>query len=116
MVSALVTSKLDYSLLYDSVDKNSVSFQSTAARLIVPVSKYTNITPLLKELHWLPVTVCFKIRLLVHRADNYRVPVYIVQRDPNKTQSWRREFPRGGSRLLEPTTLSSKRTVQRGLF
>ena len=39
----------------------------------------TYITPVLKELHWLPVRerVCFKIMLLVHRAVNCRGPVYL---------------------------------------
>ena len=56
VVNALVTSRLDYcnSLLYGTVDKNFARLerlQNTAARLIMRVPKYTNITPLLKELH-----------------------------------------------------------------
>ncbi len=68
MVNAQVTSKIDYfsSLLYGTVDKNFVRqkrLQNTAARLIMRVPKYANITPVLQELHWLPVrdSVCFKI-------------------------------------------------------
>ena len=84
VVNALVTSRLDYcnSLLYGTVDKNFARpqrLQNTAARLIMRVPKYSNITPVLKELHWLPVRerVCFKIMLLVHRAVNCRGPVYL---------------------------------------
>ena len=52
---------------------------SKSARLIMRVPKYSNITPVLKELHWLPVRerVCFKIMLIVHRAVNCRGPVYL---------------------------------------
>ena len=84
VVNALVTSMLDYcnSLLYGTVDKNFARLQrlqNTAARLIKRVAKYSNITPVLKGLHWLPVRglVCFKIMLLVHRAVNCRGPVYL---------------------------------------
>ena len=43
------------------------------------VPKYANITPVLKELHWLPVRerVWFKIMFLVHRAVNCRGPVHL---------------------------------------
>ena len=60
VVNALVTSRLDYSnsLLYGTADKNFARLhhlQNTAARLIMHVPNYSNITPVLKELHWLPV-------------------------------------------------------------
>ena len=80
---ALVTSKLDYcnSLLYGTVDKNFVSLQclqNTVARLIMRLTKYTNMTPVLKELRWPSAgRVSLKIMLLVHRAVNCRGPVYL---------------------------------------
>ena len=84
VVNALVTSRLDYCycLLNSTVDKNFARLQrlqNTAARLIMRVAKYSNITSVLKGLHWLPVRglVCFKIMLLVHRAVNCRGPVYL---------------------------------------
>jgi len=77
VVNTLVTPMLDYcnSLLYGTVDKNFVGLQ----RLQNTAAEYSNITPVLKELHWLPVRerVCFKIMLLVHRAVNSRGPVYL---------------------------------------
>ena len=44
--------------------------QNTAARLVTCSSKYDHITPLLQQLHWLPVSyrVVFKILLLVYKA------------------------------------------------
>ena len=84
MVNALATSRLDYchSLLYGTVDKNFVRLQrlqNAAARLTMRMPKYSNITPVLKEPHWLPIRerVCFKIMLLIHRAVNCRGPVYL---------------------------------------
>ena len=83
VVNALVTSRLDYcnSLLYGTVDKNFARLQrlqNTAARLIMCVPKY-DITPVLKEFHCLLVRegVGFKKMLLVHRAVNFRGPVYL---------------------------------------
>ena len=84
MVNALVTSRLDCcnSLLYATIDKNFARLQclqNTAARLIMCLAKYSNITSVLKGLHWLLVRglVCFKIMLLVHRAVNCHGPVYL---------------------------------------
>ena len=80
MVNALVT--YCNSLLFGTVDKYFVklqNLQNTAYGLIMHVPKYSNITPVLKELHWLPFRerVCFKIMLLVHRAGNCRGPEYL---------------------------------------
>ena len=60
MVNALMTSRIDNcnSLLYGTVDKNFARLQrlqNTTARLIMRAVKYSNITSVLKGLHWLPV-------------------------------------------------------------
>ena len=101
VVNALVTTRLDYcnSLLYSTVDKNFARLQrlqNTAARLIMRVPKYSNITPVLKELHWLPVRecVCFKIGRQERSTvvDQYtcvalfastRRPEHFAQKEPN---------------------------------
>jgi hypothetical protein len=84
VINALVTSRLDYcnSLLYGTVDRNFVRLQkvqNTAARIIVGVPKYASITPVLRDLHWLPVRerARFKVLVLVHRAVNNCGPVYL---------------------------------------
>ena len=53
--------------------------QNCAARLILCSSKYDRITPLLRELHWLPVEqrIVFKILLLIFRPLNDLSPYYI---------------------------------------
>ena len=50
----------------------------TAARLIVKAKKSDHITPILKQLHWLPVKfrVMFKLNLLTHKFLNGSAPDY----------------------------------------
>ena len=83
-VHVFITSKLDHcnSLLYNVpkyVIKKLQSVQNTAARLIAGARKYDHITPILFELHWLPVSerIKFKIILLTHKALHQKSPIYI---------------------------------------
>ena len=60
LVHALVTSRLDYcnSLLYGykmSSIKRFQRIQNYSARAICKIAKYDHISPVLKQLHWLPV-------------------------------------------------------------
>jgi len=75
LVHAFVSSKLDHcnSLLYNVPKcalKKLQSVQNAAARLITCSRKYDHITPILKELHWLPISkrIKFKIMLLTFKA------------------------------------------------
>ena len=84
LVHAFVTSELDHcnSLLYSVpkyVIKKLPSVQNTAARLIRSSRKFDRITPILFDLHWLPVSerIKFKIILLTHRALHQQSPTYI---------------------------------------
>ena len=60
VVQSLVTSRLDYSngLLY-RIPKSAVSIlqsvQNSSARIVTKTAPREHITPVLKELHWLPV-------------------------------------------------------------
>ena len=72
VVHAFVTTKLEYcNYLYFGLPKYQVNkmqrVQNTAARLVTRSSKHDHITPLLQQLHWLPVSyrIVFKILLLV---------------------------------------------------
>ena len=53
--------------------------QNAAARIITGTRKYDHITPVLKELHWLPVKerIDFKILLLTFKALNNMAPAYL---------------------------------------
>jgi hypothetical protein len=68
LVHAFITSKLDNcnSLLYELpkflIDRLQ-NVQNCAARLVTGSKKYDHITPLMKQLHWLPITqrIIYKI-------------------------------------------------------
>ena len=75
LIHVFVTSKLNHcnSLLYNvpkNVIKKLQSVQNAAARLITRSRKCDHITPILLDLHWLPVSerIKFKILLLTFKA------------------------------------------------
>ena len=84
LIHAYVTSRLDYcnGLLYglpkESINKLQ-SVLNTAARLVTLGRKYDSITPVLKELHWLPVQfrIKYKIILQVFKSLNKLAPQYL---------------------------------------
>ena len=84
LVHAFVNSKLDYcnSLAY-GLPKYLLQklqyVQNAAARLITGIRKHDHITPILMDLHWLPVNqrIQFKILLLTFKSLNGLAPVYI---------------------------------------
>ena len=84
LVHAFVTSRLDYAnaLLHGSskslLDKLQ-HVQNVAARVVSRTKKYEHITPVLNQLHWLPVKqrIQFKILILVYKAVHGLAPDYI---------------------------------------
>ena len=84
MVHAFITSKLDYcnSLMYDLPNSRIQKLQrvqNAAAKTISGARKYDYVTPLLRELHWLPVKekIELKISLLTFKALNDMARVYV---------------------------------------
>ena len=80
LVHAFVTSRLDNvnSLLYglpSSVIHKLQMVQHAAARVITRTRKFDSITPVLKELHWLPVhkRIIFKLLVLTHGSGAFLV-------------------------------------------
>ena len=103
---AFITSKLDYcnSLLYDCRKmklKKLQYVQNTAARIITQTRKFDHITPVLSDLHWLPVSyrIVFKILLLVFKSLNNLSPSYLADR-----LSYSRNLRSASKQLLELTT------------
>ena len=84
LVNATITSRLDYcnSLMF-GIPKELISQlqkrQNHVARVITKWRKYDHITPVLVDLHWLPVKqrIDFKILLLTYKALNGLAPAYM---------------------------------------
>ena len=86
VVHACIRSKLDYcnSLLYGLPDSQIVKLQrvqNTCARLICNLPRFAHVTPLLRELHWLPIRQRIKCKMLmiVYKALNGQAPSYIIE-------------------------------------
>lgn len=86
LVQALVSSRLDYTNsiycgLPGKTTRKLQLAQNTAARVITKTKKYEHITPVLKQLHWLPINRRseYKAMLLIYNALNNQGPSYISQ-------------------------------------
>jgi len=85
LANSLVSSKLDYcNSLYFSLPASSISrlqrVQNSLARVVCPsVKRRDHITPVLKNLHWLPVSlrIEYKIALLTFKNLTYKEPLYL---------------------------------------
>uniref|UniRef100_A0A8C6X1D0 Reverse transcriptase domain-containing protein n=1 Tax=Naja naja TaxID=35670 RepID=A0A8C6X1D0_NAJNA len=81
---AFVTSWIDYcNALYMGLPLRTMRrlqlVQNAAARAVMGMSRYSHITPLLRELHWLPVAlrVRFKVLVLTYKALHGLGPRYL---------------------------------------
>jgi len=78
LVNSLVTSRIDYcNSLLNGIPKTTLN--KLTARLITRTSHRIHITPVLKDLHWLPIQyrIQFKRLVLVYKALQGQSPVYI---------------------------------------
>jgi len=85
MVHSLTSSRLDYcnSLLFGMGAeriKRPQYIKNAAARLVSGTRKFDRITPVLRNLHWLPVAkrIAYKVVMLVHKCLNGRAPSYLA--------------------------------------
>jgi hypothetical protein len=84
LVHAFISSRLDYcnSLLHGIADgllQKLQSVQNAAARLVTGARRWDHITPVLRELHWLPVRqrIEFKLACLVFQSLSGQTPEYL---------------------------------------
>ena len=142
LVHAFITSRLDNcnSILYGLPDKelNKLQrIQNAAARLVSLTKKRDHITPVLFQLHWLPVRqrIIFKLLLLTFKTLNGQSPAYIsdlvtvyqpqrnlrsasqylLQESIGRTITYGRSFSRVAPRLWNrlPLALRSPQTISR---
>ena len=85
LAQAFVGGRLDYcnSLLYgvsEDLLRRLQSIQNAAARFITGARKYDHISPVLRDLHWLPLRqrIIFKIATLMHQCLNGLAPPYLA--------------------------------------
>ena len=86
MVQAFVSSRLDYcNSLLCGIAGNLLQklqpVQNAAARLITRTGRREHITPVLSELHWLPVQlrIDFKLAVLVYKVLHGQLPQYLAE-------------------------------------
>jgi hypothetical protein len=84
LINSLMMSRLDYcnSVLYgasNTVLHHLQLLQNRAARILSYTHKFNHITPVLRELHWLPVQqrIIFKILLLCYKCQHGLAPSYL---------------------------------------
>ncbi|RJG15175.1 hypothetical protein D4A39_16695, partial [Alcanivorax profundi] len=96
LIHAFISSRLDYcNGLHTGLTKRAVKqlqyIQNAAARVLTRTRKYDHISPVLRSLHWLPVSqrIEFKAALLVFKALHGSAPKYIsdmlVPYEPSRT-------------------------------
>ena len=85
IIHATVTSLLDYcNSLLSGLPASSIRdlqlVQNFAARLILNRNKFCHITPLLYELHWLPIDsrIKFKVLIFIYKSLHDLAPTYLA--------------------------------------
>ena len=97
LVNSLIISQLDYcNAVYHGLPTDLIlhlqRVQNTAAKLISRTHKYDHITPVLIQLHWLPIEYCLKFKILLHVFEviNGLSPTYLtdlITQDPVPSHS-----------------------------
>jgi len=86
IATSLVGARLDYcNAVYYGISRNNIDklqrVQNALARVVKVRSKHDHVTPLLSELHWLPIDarVRYKIAVLTFKAITTNKPSYLAE-------------------------------------
>ena len=106
LVHAFVTSRLDFcnTLIFGLPEQQIAKLQrvqNTAARLVLRLSRREHVTPMLRQLHWLPIKYrsLFKILLITYKAIHSMAPAFIS--DLLEKYTPRRSLRSSSQQLLE---------------
>jgi len=87
LIQAFISNRLDYcnAALCDITDtllRKLQSVQNAAARLLTQTGRREHITPVLRQLHWLPVSrrIDFKLTVLMYQISRGLAPTYLQER------------------------------------
>jgi len=83
VVHVFIASRLYYcnSFLFGMSDELVERLQQIQDRIVTGRQRYDHITPILKELHWLPVIkrIQFNILMMTYKALNGQAPIYLTE-------------------------------------
>ncbi|KAL3063590.1 hypothetical protein OYC64_000009 [Pagothenia borchgrevinki] len=114
LIHALISSRLDYcnSLLY-GISTTSLNrlqrVQNAAARLLTHTKSWHHITPVLKDLHWLPIShrINYKILVLTYKALHHLAPPYLTNLLTPYQPPWSLRSTAAGLLSIPTSTLCS---------
>jgi len=87
LIQAFISNRLDYCNaalcgITDTLLRNLQSVQNAAARLLTRTGRREHITPVLRQLHWLPVSrrIDFKLAVLMYQISRGLAPTFLQDR------------------------------------
>ena len=113
-----------YMYMPDSQISKLQLIQNSAARLITGCSKFSHITPVLYQLHWLPVQVCINFKIVLHvltfqclhdMAPTYLKEIlvqYVPSRNLRSSHRYLLQCPKFSTKYYGERTFHSSLTVE----
>ena len=123
LVQAMVISRIDYcnAILYGSLAihiRKLQRVQNAAARLLANTARFSHITPVILDLHWLPVEfrIIFKMILMTFKALHGLAPPYLSDMLSYKAHLRYNLRCNDSNMLVRPAIRSARTTGDRAFF